>query len=315
MVGLQLAQAMAALVALVIVGRWWPTWPVRNAGTRKLLNFGWSLLLSQVINYVGTNAEKFVIGRYYGAGPAGLLDRANALLNRPLTQLRSPTTSVAVPVLAKLQESPARFGEFVVRGQVGLGYTLVVALAVAAGAAEPLTRLLLGPKMMAAVPMVTAFAFIGATTTLSYVGYWVFVSLGFTKELFRWTLGTSILRIAIVAATLQFGVVPMLWATSLLPLVAAPLSLIWLGTLTPLPTAKLVWGYFRILSLACAAAAAGWCAQLMLAPVVPYVVPQLILVTGAVLAVYAVVLVVPGFRSDVADVRAFIAVMRHRKVS
>jgi PST family polysaccharide transporter len=62
-----------------------------------------------LVNYFARNADNLLIGRFYGAEPLGLYDRAYRLLLFPLSQIQVPLGRVMLPVLSRLQSEPERY--------------------------------------------------------------------------------------------------------------------------------------------------------------------------------------------------------------
>ena len=241
-----LTQAGIILVVLVISARWLPRLP-RRAPMRGLLRFGGHLLGSQLIGYASNNVDTLLIGLRFGAGPLGFYNRAFHLLMAPLNQLRAPSTTVALPVLSRLQDDPVRYGAFLLRGQLILGYSLVAGLGVVVAAAEPVTAIFLGAKWITVVPILRLLAVAGIFQTLAYVGYWVYLSRSLTADLMRYTLLTASIRVACIAVGSVWGVVGVAAGYALAPALAWPLSIWWLSRRTDIPARALVQGALRIL--------------------------------------------------------------------
>lgn len=241
-----LTQAGIILVVLVISARWLPRLP-RRAPMRGLLRFGGHLLGSQLIGYASNNVDTLLIGLRFGAGPLGFYNRAFHLLMAPLNQLRAPSTTVALPVLSRLQDDPVRYGAFLLRGQLTLGYSLVAGLGVVVAAAEPVTAIFLGAKWITVVPILRLLAVAGIFQTLAYVGYWVYLSRSLTADLMRYTLLTASIRVACIAVGSVWGVVGVAAGYALAPALAWPLSIWWLSRRTDIPARALVQGALRIL--------------------------------------------------------------------
>jgi O-antigen/teichoic acid export membrane protein len=258
LVAQQLLNSALTLVAVAILAGWLPTRPVRGVDMTGLLRFGWHLVGTQLIGYATNNVDSVVIGYRFGAAPLGFYNRAFQLLMAPLTQVRAPTTTVALPVLSRIEADNKRYSAFLIRGQIGLGYTLVVGLAVVGAAAEPIVQLCLGSKWAAVTPILRILAFAGATTTLSYAGYWVFLSRGLTRELLRYTMVVFVLRVVCVLLGSLHGIVGVAVGYAVAPTIAAPLSLWWLSRKTFLPLRELLLGYFRVLAVAIVAAASAY---------------------------------------------------------
>lgn len=312
LVGQQLGQGVAVLLFAVLAARWRPRRPRRDPDMRDLFAFGWNIVGTQVLGYASKNVDSLILGARFGPGPLGTYNRAFQLLMVPLGQVRAPTTTVALPVLARLQDEPARFAAFLVRGQLALGYTLVAALALAAGAADPLIEVVLGPRWQSVRPVLQVLAVAGACQTLAYVGYWTYLSRGLTAALLRYTLVSSVLRIACILLGSSFGVLGVAAGVAAGAALEWPLSLWWLSRVTDFPRAELTAGALRISAMALVAALASSAASSLAEPL-----PASLRLVGGLAAgvvVYLLgALVLARVRADLRDVlRAGGRVLRRR---
>lgn len=304
----QVTVAVVLLVGVMTAARWWPGLPRRGEPMRGLLSFGWNLLGTQLVGYAANNVDSLTIGVRFGSVDLGFYNRAFSLLMQPLTQLRAPTTTVALPVLSRLQDDPVRFGEFVRRGQLALAYTLVAGLSVVVATAEPLTDVLLGAQWSGVGPVLRLLAVAGMFQTLAYVGYWVYLATGLTNVLLRFTLVSAAIRITCVVVGSTWGVVGVAAGYAVAPMLAWPLSLWWVSRHAPVPLRALVVGALRCLACFGACAAAGWGATQL----VDGSWAQLLLGVGASVLTFALLwLAVPIVRRDVHDV-ASVARMARR---
>jgi PST family polysaccharide transporter len=299
----QLTVGAIGLFAVVAMARWVPGRPRRGAGLRPFLRFGGGLTGTQLVYYVGNNFDTVALGLWSGPAALGIYSRGFQLLMTPLNQIRTPATTVAVPVLSRLQSDPVRFGEYLRRGQLALGIPVVTGLALAAGAAGPLVELLLGPRWHEVAPVLALLAVAGSAQTLSFVGFWVYLSRGLSGALLRYTLLTLGLKAACIAAGVPFGVVGVAAGYAGAALLEWPLSLWWLSRLTDIPARSLVLGALRI--SACAALAGTAC---FLATALTTAWPspvQLGAGLAAGTAAYALATVLPAVRADLAVVLAW----------
>ena len=301
LVAQQLVQAFSLLITLMIGARWLPGLPRRRADMGKLLKFGGNLVATQLIGYVSNNVDSLIIGIRFGATPLGIYNRSFSLLMTPLTQLRAPTTTVAIPVLSKLQDNPQRFGQFVIRGQLALGYSLVAGLGLVVGAAEPLTAFLLGDRWSAVAPILRLLAIAGIFQTLSYVGYWVYLSRGLTGALFRYTLLSSAIKVSCIALGSLGGVVGVAAGFAIAPAIDWPLSLWWLSRRTDIPVRTLVTGALRIMGVASIVALGSVTASVLTIGLNPAVQTLGAFASGVTLFAVAA-RVIPALRRDVADI-------------
>lgn len=303
LVAQQLTVGTVSLVAVVAMARWLPGRPRRGAGLRPFLRFGGGLTGTHIVYYVGNNLDTMALGLWAGPAALGIYSRGFQLLMTPLNQLRTPATTVAVPVLSRLQADSDRFGAYLRRSQLALGIPIVTGLALAAGSAGPLVHLLLGERWDGVTPVLALLAVAGSAQTLSFVGFWVYLSRGLSDALLRYTVVTLVLKAAGIGVGAWFGVVGVAAGYAAAALLEWPLSLWWLSRITDIPVRALVLGALRISGCATVAgtvcflvtgAAAGWPSWGQLAAG---------LVAG--LAGYGLTTVVPAVREDLTGVIAW----------
>ena len=311
LVGQQLGQAVATLVILAVSAGWLPGRPRRGVDVKSMVRFGHGLMAAQFIGYLNNNVDTYTIGLTLGPGPLGIYNRGFQLLMRPLGQMRAPTTTVALPVLARLQDEPERAGQYIVRGQLVLCYPVLAMLAFAAGASTPLVDLFLGPRWHEVAPVFGLLAIAGAFETLAYVGNWVYLSRGLTGKLFWYSLISLAIKIVCVLVGSHWGIVGVAAGYAVAPGIAWPISLWWLSRLTPIPVRALTLGAVRM--TACATFAGLLCLALVsLVHGTPDIV-QLLVAGVLVLVVYAsAALVLPPIRSDLRQVIAVVRKVRQR---
>lgn len=298
LVAQQVTQAVTVLILVGVGAGWLPRWYRRDVPVRRFLHFGIRLVGSQLVSYVGSNVDTFLLGLRVGAGPLGLYNRAYQLVMTPLGQIRTPLTNVAIPVLARVQSDDGRFRSFVARGQLALGYTLVVGLATAAGLASPLVKLALGDQWIGATDVLRLLAIGAGLQTLAFVGYWVYVTKGLVGHLLNYTFLSTGIRVALVVAGANFGLIGVATAMAVAPAVSWPLSFWWLSRRASIPVRDLWLGGLRVLFFTAVVGGATFAVEPLAASLGPGL--QLLLCGLTALATYLLlVLIVPAFRRDV----------------
>ena len=303
LVAQQLALGMTALIGVVAVSRWIPRMPSRRDPVRDIVNFGWNLVGTNLVTYFGSQTDTIIVGLRFGIEPLGLYNRAYQLVMTPLGQIRSPLTTVALPVLSRIQSDPQRFAKYIVAGQLGLGYGLGLPLALAFGLSEDVVAVYLGPQWGEAAPIVSLFAIAGILQTLSYVGYWIYLSRGLGSQLFRYTLVTTAIKITCIVVGSTFGFVGVAAGFAVAPMISWPLSLFWLSRLTPTPVRALYAGAFRILGVAVVVAGVSWWSGIVTGGLPAWQSLAIGVVAG--LAVAGLALILPMYRADVDRLRDF----------
>lgn len=173
---------------------WVPGRPRRRAGIRSMMHFGGTLTVNGLVAYIAYNAEKIMIGRFWGADAIGIYGRAYQLINMPTDNLNTAIGEVAFSALSRLQDDPVRLRSYFLKGfSLVLGLTLPITVACALFA-DDVVFVFLGPKWQAAAAIVRLMApTIAIFAIINPLG-WLLYSLG---------LVTRSLRIALVFAPLM----------------------------------------------------------------------------------------------------------------
>ena len=168
--------------ALLTIGMWiclpWlPGLPYRNTSVKGLIHFGAHLSAANIVVSIASGADRFLLGRFWGAGAVALYRQAYQLLVLPMDQLLGPVFQVTQPGLSMLQTEDSKYRQFYQKVlTIVCVATMPVSLFVAVAAPE-IISVLLGPK------------WIDCTIVL------VILSLGtFIREPVRWSAHILITR-------------------------------------------------------------------------------------------------------------------------
>ncbi|MCT7965951.1 lipopolysaccharide biosynthesis protein [Laspinema sp. D1] len=184
---------------------WRPGLPVRQSGVSSMLAFGGNLTGFNFFNFFSRNLDNVLIGWRWGAEPLGLYAKAYQLLLLPIQQINAPMTTVALPALSRLQSDPVRYRSYYCKGirlMVSFGMPVVAFLLVVA---DKVIEILLGEQWLEIIPIFRLLgpsAFLG---TLNMSMGWVYLSLGRTDRMLRWTLVASPLTIVSFLIGLPWG--------------------------------------------------------------------------------------------------------------
>lgn len=308
----QLGQAVIGLAIVVGVSRWMPGKPSRHEPMRHLLRFGWHYVSAQLIQYVGSNADSFIIGTRFGASSLGLYNRGFQLLMAPLGQVRSPTTSVALPVLSRLRDDPVRHDRYLLRGQLALGYLFVVPIAFLAGAAAPIINLLLGDRWDSVVPIFRMLAVAGAVQTFSFACFWLYLSREITAELVKLSYIETGIRIACLWIGSRWGVLGVATGYAISAAIKWPFSLWLAARKTQCPVRSMVADATRVMIVAVLCGVVGYvtCTLVPLEPII-----EILLSAGMCVVAIGCAASVPAVRRDLIDIYRTVRLVVRRKGS
>jgi PST family polysaccharide transporter len=213
---------------------WRPGRPRLARGMWPMLSFGANLSLTNLLGYIGQNADNVLIGKVYGGAALGVYSRAYNLLLLPVRQLQNPMGRVAVPVLSYLQDQPERYRRYYHAASSALCYLAMPLMTTLAALAPAVIDILLGPKWKAAAPIFAVLAIAGTLQVLRGPNSWIYTSTGHTGRQATWALFSQPVLVASFFVGIHWGVVGIAWAYTITNLVVLIPAFIWAVQDTPL---------------------------------------------------------------------------------
>ena len=200
-----LAGALVSLIAVWTLCSFRPGWPSFERDFKDIMRFGSGVSGFNLVNYFARNADKLLIGRFYGAEPLGLYDRAYRLLLFPLQQIQAPLGRVMLPLLARLQSDPERYRKaytecvslMMSASQPGLVFAIIFA--------EDVFLILLGPHWVPAAPIFRWLGVCALHQVMTATMGWLFLSQGRGGDLFKVGLISSAGTVASFVIGLPWG--------------------------------------------------------------------------------------------------------------
>lgn len=205
LVAQQVLTAAAGLVMTWVISSWRPHLPSKNSGVRPMVSFGAHLSLADFISSLTFSSDSILIGRFFGAAPLGLYTRAQVLLSRPIQQVITPTNSVMIPVLSRLQSDPQRYRRSYMQAYDGLALMVFSFSAMCFALSKPIVLVILGPKWTGVIPMLAAFAIVAVSWPLGEICAWLYESQGRGRDQLRNHTAAGMVTIASYLVGLHWG--------------------------------------------------------------------------------------------------------------
>ena len=178
LVGMALVNSMVGAAAVLLVVGWVPGPPRRKSGIRSMLHFGGFATCNCFVVFLAWNAEKLLLGRFWGADALGLYGRAFQLVTLPVQQLNTAVTGVAFPALSRIQHDAERLARSFLKGFSLLVSSTVPITITCALFAEEIIRIVLGPKWMQATPIFRLLAPVALVFAVANPLSWLVMSTG-----------------------------------------------------------------------------------------------------------------------------------------
>ena len=166
--------------------RWVPRFIFCPKALKEIWEFSGHMFGFLFINYWARNADKLVVGKYFGSVALGLYSRAFSLMLLPLLQINSVINQIMLPALSSIQEDKERVGRIYLRA-VGiislLSSPLMLGLCVVAG---PFVLTVYGAKWSGVTPILQVLALVGLVQSLVSISGLLLQSQGRSDKLFYW---------------------------------------------------------------------------------------------------------------------------------
>jgi O-antigen/teichoic acid export membrane protein len=199
LVGGSIAMSASSTLISFYMCPWVPGRPRRGTGVRSMLGFGRNIMGFEFVNYLSRSMDNILIGRFIGADQLGLYAKAYSLFMLPITQIRGPVISVAMPVLSALKEHPQRYRRYYGR-LVDILATLTVPIALyTAVEADFLVRVVLGANWAGVVPVFRVLAIAGVVQAVVSTRGLVLLSHGESRRYLIWgAINAGVMVVAFV---------------------------------------------------------------------------------------------------------------------
>jgi O-antigen/teichoic acid export membrane protein len=132
LVAAAVSQQVVSVVGVWSASRWIPGRPQRRSGVRSMLMYGGTVTLNNIVVYLAGNADKVLLGRFWGAETLGIYGRAYQLISLPTDNLNATIGQVAFPALSRVQSDPVKLRSYFLKGySVFLSMVLPITMACA----------------------------------------------------------------------------------------------------------------------------------------------------------------------------------------
>ena len=207
LVASQLAVAATSTLLIFTFCRWMPGLPKRNTGARSMIKFGGNLTGFTTINYFSRNLDNLLIGRFWGAQQLGLYTRAYQLMALPIDQINEPISSVAVPSLSRLTDSPESYRKAYLRMLEKIALLTMPGVVLMIVTSDWIIHIVLGAQWAGATQI---FVLLGVTALFQPIANttgWLLISQGRTNHMLQWGFISGPLIMGSILAGLPWGAV------------------------------------------------------------------------------------------------------------
>lgn len=137
---------------------------------KPLLSFGSKVSFIGFMEFLGSNMDTLLIGRWLGSSILGIYNRAYMLVNLPIQYLSTSISRVLFPAYSRIQSQKARLKKIYLLSISVVAFLMLPACVGISVAAEQIVKLVLGDQWLAAIPVLQILALATPFNLLAHFG-------------------------------------------------------------------------------------------------------------------------------------------------
>ncbi|HVW83831.1 MAG TPA: MOP flippase family protein [Bryobacteraceae bacterium] len=185
---------------------WRPSLIISAADLKSISKFSLNLSGFGLVNYFARNADNLVVGRVLGAAELGQYQMAYNLMLYPIQMISSVLSQALFPAFAKLQDDDERFRSAYVRSCALIALVTFPVLVGLGVVADPMVRVLLGPKWLPVIPVLHILAPVGVIQSIQTTVGQIYITKGRTDWMFRWGIFSTVLVVTAFMIGVHWGI-------------------------------------------------------------------------------------------------------------
>jgi len=233
--GSSLTSALVSTLLTFYFCPWIPSRYQKSAGIRRMLTFGGDLTVSNVSNYIASNMDNILIGRFLGADALGIYTKAYQLFLLPVKQIKDPLQNTALPALSTLVNQPDRYRRYYQRFLDMLASLTIPLSTYCFIEADFIVLFFLGDQWGEAVPVFRIFAILALIYPLAGTQTLVMVSLGESRRFLWWGITMAVFSVTSFIIGLSYNIEGVAAAFTIMNYIVLIPSLYFSFRNTPIP--------------------------------------------------------------------------------
>ena len=157
LVAQQLSNTIIDTAILWITVQWRPKLQFSWNRLKGLLNYGWKLLVSALLDTVYNNLRSLIIGKIYTSSDLAFYNQGDKFPSVIVTNINTSIDSVLLPTMSSVQDDRKRVKEMTRRAMKTSVYIMAPLMMGLAFCATPIVRLVLTDKWLPCVPFLQVF--------------------------------------------------------------------------------------------------------------------------------------------------------------
>lgn len=180
-----LFNAIIDTIVLWVTVRWRPKLVFSFCRLKVLINYGWKLLASYLIDSLYNNLRTLIIGKIYTSYELAFYNRGNQFPSLIIDNVNTTIMSVMFPAISNIQDNYIEIKKLIRKSIIVSSYIILPMMLGLAIIAEPLIKIILTEKWLAAVPYLHIFCIVYVFQPITKANQQVIKALGRSDIFFK----------------------------------------------------------------------------------------------------------------------------------
>lgn len=260
----QIVNLLVNVSLLWVMSSWRPSWAYSWKSFREFFSFGSRLAASSILDCIYNNLYLIVIGKVFNASDLGYYTRANQFASFPSSNLTGILQRVTFPVLCKIQNDDQHLRDIYIKFLRIAAFVIFPLMISLAAIAKPLVLVLLNQKWEFAAVLLQILCLSMMWFPIHAINLNLLQVKGRSDLFLRLEVIKKGVGVAILCATIPFGLIVMCWGLVLYSLLALIINTHFTGKLINVGFFRQMGDIFPILLYSLVMGAAEWGVTLLI---------------------------------------------------
>lgn len=212
LVAQKLVNLFVDTVVLWIMVPWRPKKMFSFVRLKKLISYGWKLLMSSLLDTLYTNLRQLIIGKYYSETDLAYYNQGDQFPKLIVSNVNASIDSVLLPVLSQEQDDTQRVKEMTRRSIKVSTYVMTPLMIGLAVCAYPLVSLILTDKWLQCVPFLRIFCITYMFYPIHTANLNAIKAMGQSSLFLKLEIAKKVVGMVLLLSTMWFGVKAMAYS-------------------------------------------------------------------------------------------------------
>lgn len=202
-------------IVLFLIVDWKPKAFFSKERAKRLMSFGWKIMLSNLINNIYSNLRSLIIGKVYTTADLSYYNKGDQFPNLIITNINTAIGNVIFPAMSEVQSDIDRLKQLTRRSMKTTSYIIFPCMVGLIVIAKPLILLLLTDKWLDCVPYLQICCVFWVFQPMQTANWQAIKAIGRSDLCVKLEVIKKIIGITMLLCTLNISVAAMAWSNAI----------------------------------------------------------------------------------------------------